>query len=144
MIDELVRKAGESWHDCEAAIKNYQSIGVQDWAFTELHELFADPRSFQYCCGTTVIKPTELGLRRIGCLKTNMRAPSPTARLTYETKTMPPAELYPLWKTEEVKVTYRQENDRVENFTIHYLKGAYGTLKITLDAQLKMTDCFGY
>lgn len=144
MIDELVSAAAKGWHDTENVKKRYEAQGVLPWAFERLEELFSKPSSFQYFVGGTGILPTEIGENEIEELKEFLREPEQAARLTYETKTLPPAEWYVLWKTEETVVKYRQENDREERFTIHYLTGDHGCLKVSLDANGNMTDCFGY
>lgn len=144
MIDDLVSAAAVGWHDAENVKKRYEAQGVLPWAFERLEELFSKPGAFQYFVGGTGILPTEIGKNEIEELKEFLRDPEQAARLTYETKTLPPTEQYALWKTEEIVVKYRQGNDREERFTIHYLKGERGYIKVALDADGYMTDSFGY
>ena len=144
MIDTLVKMIAKSDHDFRQQIEEYRALGVDMWAIDPLYAMTARYEYFQYFCGTTALRITDAGKAAIEEYKLLLRKPTQAATLTFDTKTLPPTEWYALWKTEELTVKYRQENDREERFVMHYLKGDLGIIRVDLDAQVQIFDCYGY
>lgn len=144
MIDTLVSMIEKSDHDFRQKVKEYRELGVGMWAIDPLYAMTARYECFQYFCGTTALRVTDGGRVAIEEYKLFLRKPTQAAKLTLDTKTLPPTELYTLWKTEELTVKYRQENDREERYVMHYLKGDLGIIRVNLDAQGQIIDCYGY
>ena len=142
MIDDIVEAFCQN--KFEEVLEEYRLKNVGVWSIARLLAAIANPKYFSYSKSEGKMIMSLDFISEMNEIKRELRKPLPTSLVILDTKTLPPTNLYALYKTEKVHVVHYGDKALDEQFQSHYLNGKYGSIRVDTDMSGRIFDCYAY